>query len=121
MFKNTLIQILKTALTEFFTERDNSIVQSKGEVHTIDVSVLPSVSSGLNAREKKLLEELSQNDDYKSILGKIEYGLALGAMNCRDTHDIAEIRGGQKILKSLSVQLQSNYPKSAFNPLTGEN
>lgn len=120
MIKNTLIQILKTALTEFFAEKE-SLVQSKEPSYTIDVSVLPSVSSGLNQREKKLLEDLSQNDDYKSILGKIEYGLALGAMNCRDTHDIAEIRGGQKILKSLSVQLQANYPKSAFNPLTGEN
>lgn len=112
--KNLILATLK----EFFEQRD--LVQSKETAHTFDVSVAPSVQAGINHKERKLLEELAQNTDFISVIHKFEYSLALGSVNCRDLHDIAEIRGGQKVLKLLSDELRKSAPKSAFNPLTGE-
>lgn len=108
-------KIIVESLREYFKE-----IPTPPSTIEIDVSILPQVSNGLNQREKKLLESLSGDTDFISLLGKIEYGLALGSMNCRSELDIAEIRGGQKVLKALSDQLVSNRSKSLFNPISGE-
>jgi hypothetical protein len=85
----------------------------------IDSAVL-SVQTSLTEREKKALERVSQDEYLISVLNKLEYGLALTALKAQSVTDIAELRGGQRMLKVFSDQLLSSRPKKAVNHLTGE-